>query len=114
MTKTPSILTRIIAAAAARLAEDARIPVENREAFRRTAVCVFEGAVVDLVGAERMRLQGWKMTPSARTARRQRIVAALAAGESVASIAQRERVSRRWVERVRLAANNSGCELLPP
>lgn len=100
------MLARIIAIAADRLAQDPCIPAETREAFRQTAVCVFEGAVVDLVGGDSWRtaghsMRGWVIAPSSRKARRGRILTALAAGEPASSVAQREHVSARWVRALR-------------
>lgn len=100
-----SLLADVILAAADRLAADQRIPDHARGAFRDAAVSVLRQQVAVLVGARvyvagtSVRLQPLKRDPQ----RRERIAAALRAGESLASISRRERVTMRYVRRVRAA-----------
>lgn len=95
--KPQGIVRRIISSAAERLAQDPRIPADAREAFRATAVSVFEQQVRDLIGCDSVLLTGWRVTPSDRQARRQRIEMAIRSGEPAAAIAARERVTAAWV-----------------
>lgn len=94
------LLHVIIAGAAERLAAHPSIPAANREAFRATAVSIIEQQISAVIGGDTLRITGWVMPPSARQDRRDRIEAALQAGESPKVIAGRELVSRRWVEKV--------------
>jgi len=101
-----SLLQAVIDAAADRLAADPRVPLPARQAYRDTAVSVLRQQFSVLVGERvyvgnglhRLVLQEGAED---KAARRSRIVAALAAGESVDGIACRERVTARWVRRLR-------------
>lgn len=95
------ILGRIIDSAAERLSRHPDVPAANRDAFRATAVSVLEHEVCSILGYDEVRLRGWVFIPSERRARRERIIASLKAGESPSTIAARERVSLRWVQRLR-------------
>ena len=94
MTRTP-LLTQVIRAAAQKLAQDAGIPAAVRVEYQLRAERVLFRQFSGLIGGERV------YTPASpafeRQERHERICAALGAGESSASIARRERVSRRWV-----------------
>lgn len=96
-----SILRRIIASAADSMAQRMNIPTENRAAFHDTFVSVFENQVVEILGGDTVQLTGWQLAPSARAARRRRILDALRGGESDGAIAARERVSRSLVQSLR-------------
>jgi hypothetical protein len=100
-TKQRGVVHRIIAAAAEQLAQHPSIPAENRDAFRLTAISVFEQQISDIIGCDTIQLTGWTIAPSERQARRDRIVAALRSGDQPAHIASRELVSVRWVEKLR-------------
>lgn len=93
------ILSRLIRTAAERLAHDPVVPPENREAFRANCESVLHAQFSLEFGGERIyapREATWL-----RMERRQRIERALALGDSTAAIARRERVSERWVRKVR-------------
>jgi hypothetical protein len=107
------LLQIIIRAAAERLAQDACIPAANREAFRASAVAIFEQQVSAIIGSDTLRISGWAMPPSARHDRRERILASLAAGEPARQIAARELVSERWVRRLRSEAERAGGSFPP-
>ena len=100
MSKSPSMLTTIIAAAAERLAQDPRIPATSREAFRETAISVMHQQWSDLFGGERVRVWTARTWSGERAARRVRILAAISTGEPAKSIARREQVSERWVQKL--------------
>ena len=101
MTRPPPLLLRVVTAGADRLAERWGVPAENRAAFRQTAISSFTGMLSEAYGGDRLRI-GIPLMPSPeREARRARIAAALANGEAVVVIAQRERVSAQWVRRLR-------------
>lgn len=110
-----SMLTRIIAASAERLAQDPRIPLEAREAFRQAAVTTMHGLWSSAFGGETawVRLYVPRRDAPQREARRRRILAALAAGELPARVADREGVTLRWVQKLdqarRAAGANSPC-----
>lgn len=112
MSKPISMLTVIITAAADRLAQDSRIPVENREAFRASAISVMHQQWSDLFGGERVRMWTARTWSGERKDRQRRILAAIAAGEAAKVIAGRERVSERWVQK--LAASAARAELIGP
>ncbi len=115
LTKPRSLLRNIIAGAAERIAMQPWVPPENREAMRITAISIFEQQISAVVGYDSIVVSGWVMPPSQRMERRERIEAALAAGESAKSIAGRELVSERWVRMVRAEMPAGACaEVLPP
>jgi hypothetical protein len=99
--KPRGVVHRIIAAAAEQLAKHPSIPPENREAFRLTAISVFEQQVSAIIGCDTVQLTGWAIVPSERQARRERILDALRRGDVPSHIASRELVSVRWVEKLR-------------
>lgn len=112
LNKPRSLLHTIIAGAAERIAMQPWVSPENREAMRATAVHIFEQQISAVIGADTLMISGWVMPPSQRLQRRERIEAALLAGESVRSIAQRELVSQRWV--FRLQSELRAAEQIPP
>lgn len=101
-TRVPSLLTRVISAAAERLADHPTIPLENRLAFRQAAEHVMHAQWASMVGGETvvLRIYASRMSPQTRDARRARILGALAAHEAPAAIAKREGVSARWVRKL--------------
>lgn len=91
MTKRqPSRFTRLIAAGAARLGVDPQ-----------QAVVVYETLLCELYGGETVRFCAAMTPPSTKLARQRRILNALATGEAAVTIAQREKVSARWVRMLR-------------
>lgn len=76
------------------------IPPENRQAFRDTFVTVVSGKLSDAFGGEQLRVYVPKETAEQRTARDERIAAALEAGETQRDIAKREKVTQKWVYNV--------------
>lgn len=112
LNKPRSLLQTIIASAAERLSMHPSIPVENREAFRYTAVHIIEQQISAVIGSDSLMISGWVMPPSQRLQRRERIASSLLAGESVRAIAQRELVSQRWV--FRLQSDLRAAEQTPP
>lgn len=112
LSKPRSLLQTIIAGAAERLSMHPAIPLENRAAFRANAVHVFEQQISAVIGADTLMISGWVMPPSQRLKRRERIEAALIAGEPARAIADRELVSQRWVRRVR--EDLVAAEQIPP
>lgn len=110
--KPRSLLQTIIDGAAERIAMQSWVPPENREAMRSTAVSIIEQQISAVLGADSITVSGWVIPPSQRQDRRQRIEAALRAGEPVKAIAGRELVSQRWVWRVH--ADLRAAEQNPP
>lgn len=94
-------MSKIIGAIAERLAADPSIPVENREAFRRTIISVFECEMADLFGGEHIKIYIPKIGGQRRQDRNERIAAAIEAGEPPEIIAKREDISPRWVRKIR-------------
>lgn len=94
-------LTLVIRSASERIAADPRIPAEARAALRDTAVSVLHQQFSALMGGERVYAP--RVDESVRQAQRQRIAAALAAGEAPRVIARREGCSLRWVYKLRSA-----------
>lgn len=115
-TRVPSLLTRVISAAAERLASDPAVPMESRLAFRQTAEHVMHAQWASMFGGETVwvRIYAPRKNTQAREARRARILAALAADQTTAEIARREAVSARWVQRLRKAANPACMESSQP
>lgn len=105
MSRAPSILSRVITATATRLAQHPSIPAENRPAFAATAETVMHGQWADMFGGETVwvRIYAARSNSQARADRRARILLALAAGQSVATVAHSEGVSTSWVRKLRLA-----------
>jgi Mor family transcriptional regulator len=102
MTRQPSILARVISASAESLAQRLQVPAANRQAFVDTAEAVLAAQWSTLFGGEivRVRFYAPKESQHQREQRRQRIVAALQAGEAPRAIAKREGVTREWVYRL--------------
>lgn len=94
-------LARLIGAVADRLASDPGVPTANRSAYRDTVVSVFSAQLTAMFGGEEIRLYVPKTATDLRRARDERISVAVAAGETPATVASRERVSERHVRRVR-------------
>ena len=80
--------------------------------MRADVVSTVEQQICAVIGYDSLVINGWVMPPSARQARRDRIEAALAAGESPKVIAGRELVSPRWV--LRIQAEMRAGEQIPP
>lgn len=112
MNKPRGLLRTIIDGAAERIALQTWVAPENREAMRATAVSILEQQISAVLGSDSITLSGWVMPPSQRLERRERIEAALRAGESVKVISGRELVSQRWVFRVQ--AEMRGAEPRAP
>lgn len=89
------------------LAEKWGVPAENREAFRETAVACLRAAIADAFGGERMRVRIYVPSTDAteRAEKRERIRAAVASGEPQQTIVERERVTKRWVRKLRAQIN---------
>lgn len=100
MTRPPSILVRLIREGANALAQQHQVPHEKQQAYIANAESVFLGPWLRTFGGETVRIYSPRETQSQRDARRQRIAAALRAGESPRSIAKRENVSASWVHRL--------------
>jgi hypothetical protein len=98
--RQPSILTRVLAAGAQRLAERWQVPAENREAFLQVASYVLESEWSTRFGGEQVRVWAPRTPAAERQARRGRILQASQSGESPTLIAQREGVSARTVRRL--------------
>ncbi len=105
-----SIAARLVSAAAERIAADPRVPHESRAALRACAETVIWGEMSRLLlEGERMRVWMPKASAAHRKQRDQRIHAALCGGEMHHSIARREAVSVRHVERIK--ARREPCPL---
>ena len=102
MSRAPSILSRVIHATASRLAQHPSIPLEARPAFAATAESVMHGQWADMFGGETVwvRIYAARTNSQSRADRRARILLALAAGQTVATVAHSEGVSRRWVRKL--------------
>ena len=100
MTRTPSILARVISASADSLAQRLQVPAANRQAFVATTEAVLAAQWCSLFGGETVRVYAPRETQRQRDDRRARIVAALQRGESPRAIAKRENVSPSWVHRL--------------
>lgn len=98
-----SILSRVITAAAQRLAQDPAIPVENRQAFAATAASVMHAQWSAMFGGEtvKVRVYAPHQSATARADRRARILEHLRRGHRPADIAAAEGVSERWVRKLR-------------
>lgn len=101
MSTPKGLLQIIIHAAAERLAADPAVPASHKEAFRLTAISIFEQQVSAVIGSDTLRISGWIIPPSARQDRRDRILQALASNEPPKRIAGRELVSERYVRKLR-------------
>ncbi len=110
MTRPPSILSRVITATAERLAQHPSILPENRGAFVQQASSVMHHQWSAMFGGENVwvRVYAPRNNTQEREARRDRILAALKAGEAAVAIAKRERVTADWVRKV--AARQSCIE----
>jgi hypothetical protein len=100
-TPVGNLMSKIIGAIAERLAADPSIPVENREAFRRTIISVFECEMADLFGGEHIKIYIPKIGGQRRQDRNERIAAAIEAGEAPEVIAKRENLTPRRVRQLR-------------
>jgi hypothetical protein len=92
---------RLIGMLADWISDDATLPLENREALRATIVAVGCARLSDAFGGEQLRLYVPKPDMQHRIAREARITAAVSAGEAPNVIAKREKVTARWVRKVR-------------
>jgi len=100
-TKPRGVIHAILARGADLMVAFDRVPAENVEAFRAQFIRVMEDAINDSIGTDTVPLSGWAITPSARQDRRARIMEALRRGDEPATIAARELVSVRTVQRLR-------------
>lgn len=98
------LVHELLEAIARRLTASPAIPPENREAFAAVAPRLIEETIRSVLGCDTVQLTGWVIAPSERQARRERILAAIVAGEAAGVIASRELVSVRWVEKLRARA----------
>ncbi len=101
MKNRTSVAARLVRSVAERIAADPRIPAENRAAMRDTAESVLWSEMRRLFVGERASMYVPTAGAEERQARDQRIQAALHRGEAQDSIARREAVSTRHVERVK-------------
>jgi hypothetical protein len=101
MKRQVSMLTTMNRACVSRLAEMWSIPAPNREAFIDQSVHALNQVWADSFGGERVRVWVAGLSDVERAARRARILAAIDAGEPLLSIAKRERVRLRWVQKLR-------------
>lgn len=93
--------SRLIDMLADWVSQDPCIPVSNREAFRQTFRTVANGKLSELFGGEQLRLYVPIVGSQQRSARNERIAAAIDAGDAPEVIAKRESVSTRWVRKIR-------------
>ena len=93
LNKPRGLLQTIIASAAERISMHPSIPEENRAVLRDAALRVIEQQISAVIGFDSIKISGWAIPPSQRMDRRERILAALHAGESVKAIAGRDAVS---------------------
>ena len=113
LNKPRGLLQTIIASAAERISMHPSIPEENRAVLRDAALRVIEQQISAVIGFDSIKISGWAIPPSQRMDRRERILAALHAGESVKAIAGRELISQRWVYRLQ-AEMRAEAEQMPP
>lgn len=108
-----SLLTRIIAACALRLAQHPAVPPENREAFEAAARSVMHQLWSEYIGGESvwLRLYAPRTSPLEREQRDARIRAAIAADLSPEVIASKERMSVRHVYRIKAALTSQRVDL---
>lgn len=107
VSKTPGLFVRFIRAAATRIANDPRVPPENREALAHAAEHVMWQQWRDLVGGDRWKVfSAPEQDPRAREERARRVAASIAAGEPATVIAKREHLRpatvRKQAQRLRL------------
>jgi hypothetical protein len=77
------------------------IPEQNRDALRQTVVSVVSAQLSEAFGGEQLRLYVPKINAEQRRSQKERIAAALIAGETSTVIAKREKVHPGWVRRLR-------------
>lgn len=95
MTITDEVLRMLARASVSRLAPDP----QQRPHLEAHLVSHFRSVLADAFGGERIALYAGRR--HARAEQRQRILAALAAGEATAEIARREGCSVTWVRALR-------------
>ena len=101
MPKKPSTFVRIVTAGLVRLAEVERVPEDRRQAYIDNAVACLAGVFSQQYGGNRIWMSAPRMPDHERQARRRRIVEAIASGEALQTIAQRERVSLGHLRKIR-------------
>lgn len=99
MTTSTSLFAQVIERAAHAVAVQQGIPAPNRPAYVQHVASILRAEFSALVGGERAYVP--KVSDVERRASRQRILAALEAGEPVAVIAAREGATTRWVRKLR-------------
>lgn len=87
-----SLFTQLIRGAANRIAADPNVPAQSRAALAAAAEHVIWQQWRDIFGSDRVRLRAPDVEPSVRQTRASRIEGAIANGEPIAAIAQRERL----------------------
>lgn len=99
---TSSVLVRVIAASAERLAQTLHVPDADVPSFKQTVERELYGQWATRFSGESVRLRVYVAKESAvqRALRRNRILQALRAGDAPRSIAKRESVSPSWVLRL--------------
>lgn len=99
MTTSTSLFAQVIERAAHAVAVQQGIPAPNRPAYVQHVASILRAEFSALVGGERAYVP--KVSDVERQASRQRILAALEAGDAVGTIARREGVDPSWVRRLR-------------
>lgn len=101
--RNPSVLDRVLTAAAERLAQSPAVRPENRAEFQRQAVLVMQDQWSSMFGGESVwvRVYAPRVGAQAREERRGRILRALDAGVPTLDIARAERVTERYVRKLR-------------
>lgn len=108
--KPTSILERVIAASAERLAQTLHVPAADVPAFKQTVERELYGQWATRFSGESVRVRLYVAKESAvqRALRKNRILQALRAGDAPRTIALRENVSPQWVNRVAQSARQNG------
>lgn len=101
--RSPSVLDRVLTAAAERLAQSPAIPVQARAEFQRQAFLVMQDQWSRSFGGESLwvRIYAPKVGAQAREERRGRILQALDAGMSTLDAARAHGVTERYVRKLR-------------
>ena len=107
MTRQPSRFTRLVTAAARRIANDPVVPPERRAALEATVEHVIWAQWREIFGGDTVRMRAPDVEPRERQARTSRISSALQAGESIAGIARREQLHKQSVRRILAGARDN-------
>jgi DNA-binding NarL/FixJ family response regulator len=91
--RRPSMFRQLIRGAATRIANDPRIPAENRAALAQHAEHVIWHEWRELFGGDVVNLRAPDIEPGQREARAQRVASAIAAGQSSVDVAKNEGIS---------------------